>query len=248
MEINRNAPVWAELDIEIAAPIEAVWDVLQDVDAWGHWLSIGKAAGLEGPLAPGTRLWMKPNGVPGTIRVTIDAVEEPHVLAWSSRNFGIFAIRSWRLESIEGGTRVHTAESADGPVIRLLRRPLTKVTASVMPKWLDGLKTEAQRRTPRDSNERNTMAVKLHRCPVEFMKISKHPCWKVEKALIDMGIDYETVPGPLSKSKRTRITQATGQNKYPAIEFEDGSWYREESADMERTIRAGRLDEHRGQA
>ena len=30
---------------------------------------------------------------------------------------------------------------------------------------------------------------------------------------------------------------------YPAIQFEDGSWYREESADMAQTIRAGRLFE-----
>ena len=36
------------------------------------------------------------------------------------------------------------------------------------------------------------------------------------------------------------------QRMYPAIEFEDGSWYREESKDMEATIRAGRLMEKAG--
>ena len=39
------------------------------------------------------------------------------------------------------------------------------------------------------------------------------------------------------------MLEGTGQPLYPAIEFEDGSWYREQSADMARTIREGRLRE-----
>jgi hypothetical protein len=39
--------------------------------------------------------------------------------------------------------------------------------------------------------------------------------------------------------------ELTGQDRYPAIQFEDGSVYREESKDMEATIRAGRLFEKR---
>lgn len=92
------------------------------------------------------------------------------------------------------------------------------------------------------------MAIKLHRCPVNFMKSSKHSCWRVEKALIDQGIEYESVLGPLRRGKRTQMLEKTGQALYPAIEFENGVWYREESADMEREIRSGRLDEHRGQS
>jgi hypothetical protein len=87
------------------------------------------------------------------------------------------------------------------------------------------------------------MAVKLHRCSGQWVKIKGHPCWRVEKALMDMGIEYERVPGPRAKSERTAVTEGTGQSKYPAIQFEDGSWYREESKDMERTIREGHLME-----
>jgi hypothetical protein len=87
------------------------------------------------------------------------------------------------------------------------------------------------------------MAVKLHRCGVQWVKIKAHPCWRVEKALMDMGIEYERVPGPRSKSDRTVVFEGTGQRVYPDIQFEDGSWYREESKDMERTIREGRLME-----
>jgi hypothetical protein len=90
------------------------------------------------------------------------------------------------------------------------------------------------------------MAVKLHRCSNQWVKIKAHPCWRVEKALMDMGVDYERVPGPVGKSKRETVFDGTGQRLYPDIQFEDGSWYREQSKDMERTIREGRLEEKRG--
>ena len=53
------------------------------------------------------------------------------------------------------------------------------------------------------------------------------------------------VKGPLRSSKRDDLERMTGQRKYPAIEFEDGSVYREDSKDMAATIAAGRLDEKR---
>jgi hypothetical protein len=87
------------------------------------------------------------------------------------------------------------------------------------------------------------MAVKLHRCRNEWLKIGAHPCWNVEKALKEMGIDYELAPGPLRRSKRDELAEHTAQSLYPAIEFEDGSWYREESKEMEKTIRDGKLME-----
>ncbi|HVS85124.1 MAG TPA: hypothetical protein VHD91_05800 [Gaiellaceae bacterium] len=90
------------------------------------------------------------------------------------------------------------------------------------------------------------MAVKLHRCPNQWVKIKGHPCWKIEKALMEMDVEYERVPGPLSRKRRDMLAESTGQRLYPAIQFEDGSWYREESKEMEKTIRAGRLAEKRG--
>jgi glutaredoxin len=90
------------------------------------------------------------------------------------------------------------------------------------------------------------MAIKLYRCPNIWVKLQGHPCWKVQSALDEQGIEYEVVKGPLRKGKRDEIEQLSGQRAYPVIEFEDGSVYREESKDMATTIRAGRLDEKRG--
>jgi hypothetical protein len=89
------------------------------------------------------------------------------------------------------------------------------------------------------------MAIKLHRCGNEWVKIGGHPCWRVEKALIDMGIEYEVVPGPWLGDRPAQV-EHTGERKYPAIEFDDGTWYREESKAMEAAIRAGRLEEMHG--
>ncbi len=74
------------------------------------------------------------------------------------------------------------------------------------------------------------------------MKIKSHPCWKVEKALQDMGIEYELLPGPVRRGKRDALEALSGQRKYPVIVLDDGTVYREESKEMERRIREGRLE------
>jgi hypothetical protein len=63
----------------------------------------------------------------------------------------------------------------------------------------------------------------------------------VQKALDDEGIAYEVVPGPWRPKERAAVIEGTGQPLYPAIRFDDGSWYREESKEMALTIREGRL-------
>ena len=85
------------------------------------------------------------------------------------------------------------------------------------------------------------MAIKLHRCPNMWVKLGGHPCWKVQKALDEQGIDYEVVKGPQRPSKRDDVERISGQRKYPVIEFEDGSAYRDDSAAMAERIRSGQL-------
>jgi glutathione S-transferase len=85
------------------------------------------------------------------------------------------------------------------------------------------------------------MAVKLHRCSAMFVKIDAHPCWRVQKALDEQGIEYEVVKGPLRPGKRDELERLSGQRQYPAIELEDGNVYRDESKAMAERIRAGKL-------
>ncbi len=85
------------------------------------------------------------------------------------------------------------------------------------------------------------MAVKLHRCKNLWVK-GPHPCWTVQKALDEAGVQYE-----IAKEKwfgdRPETVSRTGQKRFPWIEFEDGSVYREESKDMAERISSGKLME-----
>ena len=93
------------------------------------------------------------------------------------------------------------------------------------------------------------MAVKLHRCGNLWVKLGGHPCWRVQKALDEAGVNYEIVKGPWPRGKRTELERVSGQKAYPVIEFEDGTVYREESKAMAARIRAGKLLEgRRGEA
>jgi glutathione S-transferase len=78
------------------------------------------------------------------------------------------------------------------------------------------------------------------------VKIQGHPCWRVQSALDEAGVEYELVKGPWFRGKRDDLETLSGQRQYPVIEFEDGSVYREQSKDMAATIKEGKLDEKRG--
>lgn len=79
-----------------------------------------------------------------------------------------------------------------------------------------------------------------------WAKVGAHPCHRVQQALDEQEVEYEVVKGPLRPGKREELARISGQRKYPTIEFEDGSTYREESAEMAERIRAGRLFEDSG--
>ena len=84
--------------------------------------------------------------------------------------------------------------------------------------------------------------VKLHRCPLTFVHNDLDSCWKVQRALDEQGIDYEIVKHPVfPRGRRKDVIALTGQERLPVVQFEDGTAYREESADMAATISAGEL-------
>src|SRR5438874_12115722 len=87
------------------------------------------------------------------------------------------------------------------------------------------------------------MAVKLHRCSTTWIK-GPHPCWKVQKALDEAGVDYEMVKHPaFPRSRRTDYIALTGQNLFPAIELEDGTVVRRESSELAEMVRSGQLQQ-----
>jgi len=90
--------------------------------------------------------------------------------------------------------------------------------------------------------------VKLHRCGNTWLKIGAHPCWTVQKALDEQGIEYEIVKGALRRSKRDELEKLSGQRQYPVLELPDGEVYRAESDEMAARIRTGGLGRAGGAA
>ena len=83
------------------------------------------------------------------------------------------------------------------------------------------------------------MAVKLHRCPHMWTKITGTRACGSQKALDERGSSTRSSRAWPRKSKRTAVIEDTGQSALPAIELDDGTWYREQSAEMAAAIRAG---------
>jgi hypothetical protein len=93
------------------------------------------------------------------------------------------------------------------------------------------------------------MSIKLHRCRFTFLRSDHFECARVQNALDEQGIEYELVKEPyLPRSRRKNVERISSQRLLPVIEFEDGSVYREESADMAATIRRGQLEAKRAAA
>lgn len=92
------------------------------------------------------------------------------------------------------------------------------------------------------------MAVRLHRCPLMFLKGNWHGCYAAQKALDDAGVEYELVKAPFVRSKREEVIRLTGQPMVPVIEFEDGTAVRKEGKVLAEMIRSGRLFEGHGPA
>jgi glutathione S-transferase len=76
-----------------------------------------------------------------------------------------------------------------------------------------------------------------------WIKLPGHPCWRVQKALDEADVPYEVVKERAPRHKRAETRQRTGQSLLPWLELEDGRALREESKQLARRIREGRLDE-----
>lgn len=144
MEVNKHAPVVGIDEIAIAASPQTVWDVLTDMEHWPSWNPDVKSMSMEGDLATGSVFRWKAG--PGTITSTIQFVEPPRLIGWTGTTLGIKAMHLYRLEPRDGGTFVHTEESYEGLVPRLLRGSLQKTLDTGLSDGLRYLKAEAERR------------------------------------------------------------------------------------------------------
>lgn len=120
-------------EIEIAAPVQRVWDVLADVERWSEWNPVLEALRLRGPLQEGTRgtlVLALPSPVrTASIPVRLISVRPPHSLAWQGGTAGLMTGRhGFELSASRHGTRVVHTEVFEGLlaplVLAVAHRPL----------------------------------------------------------------------------------------------------------------------------
>jgi hypothetical protein len=143
VKANRDAPVFSEGAIEIAAPAESLWDRLADLENWPAWNPEVKEISVDGPVAEGTVFRWKAG--PGTITSTIRLADRPRAIGWTGRTFGVKAIHVWRFEQRGANTVASMEESFEGLMARILRGKLQRQLDATTQAGLRNLKVVAER-------------------------------------------------------------------------------------------------------
>ena len=125
-----------------AAPA-AVWRVLLDGRRWPDWLPGVEWMVVEGALAPGGLLTIKPRRVRQTA-FRIEAVEPERLLALVVTVGPVAALRlRWELAPQPDGTRVAQTVAVSGPLAGPLTLPVARRIAAAIPAALEGLASRA---------------------------------------------------------------------------------------------------------
>jgi len=143
MEVNSSAVLITSKEIEIHAPVTAVWKIHADINAWKNWHPDISSAILKGNLATGSTFEWKSDGY--KLKSTIIKAEENNILAWKGAGFGASAIHVWEFSALaNGNTLVRTKESMDGWLVKLFKNMMDKKLNSSLDTWLSALKTQAE--------------------------------------------------------------------------------------------------------
>lgn len=141
-EVDRGAPVTAHHEIDIEAPLDTVWQLHVDVNAWPTWQTDITAAHVDGPLVPGVSFDWTSYGF--SVTSTVYEVAERTRLLWGGTSGGITGVHEWLFTETPNGVHVTTNESFAGePVEADVSGMQTALDASLVA-WLGHLKTAAE--------------------------------------------------------------------------------------------------------
>jgi hypothetical protein len=111
--------------IEIAAPLNTVWQVFAALSDWHTWNSVCQdCCILEGPeMAPGTcfSFTLRPYHLPIKIIPKITRCEAEREVVWEGKRLGIHAVHRFDFEEVDGKVIVTSTEQFGGPLFFLSR-------------------------------------------------------------------------------------------------------------------------------
>jgi uncharacterized membrane protein len=141
-DVDRAAPVIARHEIEIEAPLDTVWQLHVDVNAWPTWQTDITAAHIDGALEPGVSFDWTSYGFSVTSTV-YDVTERTRVL-WGGTSGGITGVHEWLFSETPGGVHVTTTESFAGEPVEADAPGMQALLDASLVAWLGHLKTAAE--------------------------------------------------------------------------------------------------------
>lgn len=140
--IDETAPVIVRLSTVIDAPLERVWALHTDINAWAYWNTDVDQAKLDGPLLPGNSFHWKTHGL--DITSTIREIVPGERLVWGGPANGIEGTHVWTFERTGDQVTVHTEESWSGAPVEAATTELGQALKASLTTWLAALKSRAE--------------------------------------------------------------------------------------------------------
>ncbi|MEV1026901.1 SRPBCC family protein [Streptomyces sp. NPDC050264] len=156
--VDKTAPVIARAGALIKAPVQEIWNLHTDIDAWDTWIPEITPAQKEtpGPLRPGSVFAWSPQGMKVTSTVT--KVDRNRCIAWGAPVNGIDGVHLWTFKKVRGGVLATTEESWAGPPVEADIPGNQAALESGLIDWVNRLKSTAEAETRcavRPGNERD---------------------------------------------------------------------------------------------
>lgn len=146
-DIDFSARAKARASIVIAAPRDAVWARIADPETWPNWNHGVEWVGAVGRMTPGTKFEWRAGGM--TFRSTVQALDAPSFIGWTSASTVISARHMWCLTAEGATTRIDTAESFRGAYATILPSHAKRAIHRALEQGLSDLKIECEGRRPR---------------------------------------------------------------------------------------------------
>ena len=140
--VDETAPVLANHEIDINAPLETVWALHVDVSGWTRWNRDMTAAHLDAPFAPGASFDWESYGFPVTS--TIYEIEAHQRILWGGTAGGITGLHEWLFTPTQDGVHVATNESFAGEPVEADAAAMQSMLDASLVAWLKSLKAAAE--------------------------------------------------------------------------------------------------------
>ncbi|HMF84056.1 MAG TPA: SRPBCC family protein [Acidimicrobiia bacterium] len=141
--IDGDAPVLARHGIDIRAPLDTVWQLHTDVNAWPTWQTDITAAHLDGAFEPGGSFAWTSSGLSVTSTIYDVAPDRSRTL-WGGTAEGITGIHEWTFRDMTQGVIVGTSESFAGEPVDRDPSPMQSILDESLVSWLLRLKAKAE--------------------------------------------------------------------------------------------------------